>query len=99
MKLDKFRQGPEDRKRYVCDYADWMNASETLVGVTMEGNVVDDFFAVNAWEIDGTGKQVIYYITGGVAGRSYNVTIEITTSLAQVKNDYLIFEITEGTPA
>jgi len=93
MRLDRFKQGPLDRKRYVCDYADWMNETENLVGVTMTGNNVDDQFIVNAFTLDPGLKQVIYYIAGGISGKTYRVDISITTSMAQIKADYFEFDI------
>lgn len=95
MRIDKFRQSDHEQRRYVCNYEDWLNENETIMAVTMTGNVIEDPFAVSGYTVDTGGKQVIYYISGGLAGKSYDVGIEITTSFAQVKNDTITFVVTE----
>jgi hypothetical protein len=91
--IAKFKKVPADRKRYVVDYADWVNENERISGVTFEGNVPADNFYVDAYTIDGTGLQVIFYISGGLSGYSYDVTVTSTTSLAQVKQDTIRFVV------
>lgn len=93
MILNKFRKVPADRKRYVVDYADWLNNLETVTSVTLEGNVPTDNFYVDAYTVDTGGLQVIFYVSGGVSGSTYNVTITATTSLAQVKQDIVTFVV------
>lgn len=95
MRLNKFRKVPADRKRYVVDYADWLNANENVNSVTFEGNVPADDFYVDAYTVDSGGKQVIFYVSGGVSGSTYNVTVTATTSLAQEKQDYITFVVTD----
>lgn len=93
MILNKFRKVPADRKRYVVDYADWLNSGETVSSVTLEGNVPADNFYVDAFTVDTGGLQVIFYISGGVSGSTYSVTVTATTSLAQVKQDKVTFVV------
>lgn len=95
MKLNKFRKGPADSKRYVVDYSDWLNDNETVLSVTVVGSVPVDNFYVASFTVDIGGLQVIFYISGGVSGKSYDVTITATTSLAQVKQDTVTFVVTD----
>ena len=94
MRLQKFRKGPADRKRYVIDYADWLNEDELLTGIQMTGNVPIDNFYVDGYLVDTGGKQVIFYVSGGFSGSSYDVYAKVTTSLQQVKEDNVIFVVT-----
>lgn len=94
MRLQKFRKGPADRKRYVIDYADWLNEDEEVTLIEMWGNVPDDNFYVDGYVVDSGGKQVIFYVSGGLTDVSYNVFSKITTSLQQVKEDYVTFVVT-----
>jgi hypothetical protein len=94
MRLNKFRKDPADRKRYVVDYADWLNEDETLQTTNVSGSVPADGFFVDAYTVDATGKQVIFYVSGGLSGKNYNVNVLVTTSLTQTKKDYVTFVVT-----
>lgn len=87
MIIAKFRKQADDRKRYVVDYTNWMDADENISGVTMGGNDPEDAFYVDGYVIDETLKRVVFYIDGGVSGVAYDVSIQIGTSKQQVKND------------
>jgi hypothetical protein len=58
----------------------------------MEGNVVDDAFYIDGYVINDD-KEVIFYASGGVSGRTYDVMIRINTSMDQVKADTITFVI------
>lgn len=92
MKIGKFRQVPQDRKRYVVNYADWLNETEIVTSVTMEGNVPVDAFYVDGYVINDD-KEVIFYVSGGIAGTTYEVSIQIGTSMDQIKADTITFAI------
>lgn len=92
MRIGKFRQVPQDRKRYVVNYADWLNDTEIVTSVTMKGNVPDDTFYVDGFVVNDD-KEVIFYVSGGVAGTTYEVSIQIGTSMDQIKADTITFAI------
>lgn len=94
MRIAKFRKSPGDRKRYEVNYEDWLNEGEEIVSVTMEGNVELDAFLVNAYVVSSGGKEVVFYISGGVSGMTYMVMIRVETSLQQVKEDLIEFVVT-----
>lgn len=93
MRIAKFRKSPGDRKRYEVNYEDWLNEGETVTGVTMQGNVIDDAFFVDGYVVDTDGKEVIFYVSGGLSGINYEVEITVTTSLQQVKEDTIVFSV------
>jgi hypothetical protein len=95
MRIGKFRKDPTDRKRYIIDYTDWLNETETISTVTATGNVVDDNFFVDGYIVNTGGKEVIFYVSGGLSGKEYDVTIKITTSLQQIKEDYVTYVVTD----
>lgn len=94
MRLNKFRKDPADRKRYVVDYEDWMNEDEVLTNAAVSGSVPEDNFYVDASTVDPSGKQIIFYVSGGVSGSSYDVDFVVNTSLTQTKKDYVTFVVT-----
>jgi hypothetical protein len=93
MRIGKFRKAPADRKRIVVDYADWLNENENLTAVAATGNVAPDDFYVDGYVVDTGLKSVIFYVSGGLAGLEYDVTIEVTTSLQQTKQDWITFVV------
>lgn len=95
MKLGKYRLDSADRKRYVVNYADWLNEGETIVSSDFTGSVPADNFFVDGWFVDPNGVEVIFFVSGGVNGTSYDVTFTTTTTLAQIKQDYVTFVVTD----
>ncbi len=93
-RIGKFRKAAADRKRYVVDYEDWMNEGEIIYIVAASGDVPEDNFYVDGYVVDTGGKQVVFYVSGGAAGSTYDVTITIETSLQQTKEDFVTFVVT-----
>ncbi len=93
MRIGRFKKGELDRKRYVVDYNDWLDVAETVTAVTCAGNNPDDAFFVDGYVVNTGGKEIIFYASGGVAGSSYNVTVQVTTSMGQVKQDWVQIDI------
>lgn len=83
----KFK-APLDVKRYVIDYTDWLDTGETLVsvvftpdsGITITGDAV-------------SGASAVFFVNGGVAGTTYNLDVQVTTTVGQVKDDHVVFEV------
>lgn len=95
MILGKYKLDSADRKRYVVNYADWLNEGETVVSSVVTGSVEADNFFVDGYLVDPNGVEIIFYVSGGVSGRNYDVTFTTTTTLAQIKQDYVTFVVTD----
>jgi hypothetical protein len=92
--IAKFMLGAEDRKRYVVDYNDWLDEAELLNYVFMSGDVPADDFYVDGFVRSDDDKEIIFYVSGGVVGKSYNVKLNVGTTLSQTKVDYITFVVT-----
>lgn len=94
MTLKKFTKTPGERKRYVLDYADWLDTGETITSVTFEVTP-DDLSAleVDAYLIGTPATTVGFFVNHGVAGTSYEVTATIVTSGGQSKEDQLLYVV------
>lgn len=95
-KLGKFKQTVDERKKYAIDYSEWLTGSELLVSVVVKVDpvttpplVIDELGVANA----DTG--VVYFASGGVAGQTYVVAVEVTTSTGQVKEDKVYYVVTD----
>lgn len=94
MKIAQFRKGPNDRKKYTVEYNDWLDVGETIIApLLVTGTVEADAFIVDGYVISSDGKDVIFYVSGGLSGFSYDVTVKITTSQAQIKEDWVTFKV------
>lgn len=95
MMLAKFRQDTADRKRYVINYADWLNTGEKVLSTDVTGSVPEDNFYVDGYTVSGDGLEVYFFVSGGSDRESYDVTLTTTTTLGQIKQDYVTFVVTD----
>ena len=96
MRLGRYRQSPADRKRYEVVYSDWLNEDELVSDVEISVPVNHDGFYVDGYMANNDGKSVAFYVSGGVEGGEYDVTVRIETTMQQVKEDWVTFVVTGG---
>lgn len=94
MRLGRYRQAEADRKRYEIVYSDWLNLEERIYNTVIVENANPDGFIVDGYLINPDGKSVAFYVSGGIAGGEYDVTVRIETTLQQVKEDWVTFAVT-----
>lgn len=93
MPLAKFVQEPNEQKRYVLDYSDWLDTGETISSVAF--SISPAGMTVPSSTIGTPANTVSFFITGGTSGTKYTVEAQITTSAGQVKEDQLVFIVRE----
>lgn len=94
MRIGRFRQAAADRKRYVVDYDDWLSIDELITEVVITTPSTPDGFFVDGYEITDDGRSVVFYVSGGIPYGEYDVTVRITTSNQQTKEDWVTFVVT-----
>lgn len=77
-----------DRIQYTFDYTSWLATSEQLTDVTVTP-VNYALATIDTVAISATGKKVTFYLTGGSADDRFELAIEATTSLGQIRQDTL----------
>lgn len=91
MKLGTVTQQPTERLSYTIDYAEALtdgdNAQSAVATVDPYGLTVDN---VSVYD-----PRVKFWVTGGVAGVTYKVTITLDTADGRVLQDEVIFKIKE----
>lgn len=88
MNLGKFSKTPDERKRYSISYTHWLDTGELLNEVTFEVIPIDAYpVVIDGIAIETGNKVVAFYASGGIAGKSYKVIAEATTTGGQVKED------------
>lgn len=94
MKLEKYNKTEEERKRYTIDYSEWLAPGEIVTDVeftvsptTASPLLVDDD------SINDDEDGVIFYVSGGLERTKYTVIVKMTTSLQEIKEDSIQFDI------
>lgn len=99
----RFTQSPEEVKRYVLDYSLFVSSGETISGasvsITNLGTPPNGSppLVVNNIVIAPGNLQVLFFVSGGVSGQAYEATFLATTSVGQVLQDVIEFDIVEKT--
>lgn len=94
MKLGKYSLTPTENKLYTLDYSQWLADSEILQSVTFVVTPADTpAFAITNGAIAMDGKSLSYHAGGGVDGHTYEIIVQITTSLTQVKDDSVYYAV------
>jgi hypothetical protein len=94
MILGKFFKAPDERKRYSIGYSDWLDTGELLTLVTFGVTPVDaDPVVIDGITIQTGGKNVAFYASGGIDGKSYKAIVTTTTSGGQVKEDTVQYTV------
>lgn len=95
----RFRQTPSEVRRYLIDYTLDLAAGETITSmatpVIVPGNgvAVSPPLVINNVVIAPGALQVAFFASGGVDGGTYEVQFLATTSIAQVREDVIEFDI------
>lgn len=92
--LGKYFKTPSERKRYMIDYADWLDTNETVVSMVF---VVDPSgeLDIDAYSIASDGLSIVFFANAGDDQADYVLNAKATTSGGQVKEDEILFEIRE----
>lgn len=98
----RFTQGPQEVKRYLLDYTLFLSSGESVTGVTvtitnLQQPPVGAPLVVNNIVLGPGGLQCVFFASGGVDGQAYEATFLATTSVGQVLEDVVEFDIAEKT--
>lgn len=96
MLLNRYQQQPGENLKRIIDYDRWLEVNEEIV--TVQATVTPATsppLVVNNVLIDDDGKQLGYYVSGGMDGTDYTATFSLTTNAGQVREDEIEFEIEE----
>lgn len=97
----RFSQGPSEIKRYLLDYTAQLSTGETVTGITVTINNLttpvqgSPAFVVNNMVIVPDGAHVVFFASGGANSNNYTATFLATTSIGQVFEDVVEFDIME----
>jgi hypothetical protein len=96
MILGRYVQQSTERRKRLLDYTDWLEDGETISSVS--ATAVPDAedaaaLVVSGIVIDPDGKKFAYFVEDGEDTVEYTVNFSVTTSLGQIREDEVVFEI------
>lgn len=94
MRLGKFTKTPTETKRYKIDYSHWLDSGEYVSAVAfaiISTNTGAVSFLTDT--IGATDTDVTFLVYSGTDGETYEVSVTLTTTAGQVKQDVIYFVI------
>lgn len=89
MILGTFEKQPVDVKDYDIDYAQWLTPGDGIQSATAEvdagGLLVDSVFT--------SGDRVKVWLSGGVSGQRYKVTVTVSTNDGRVLQHEFVIKV------
>lgn len=94
----RFSQSPNETRRYVLDFTQQLSSGETLSSLVPTVTAitpapVSPALVVENVVIASAGLQAVFYVTGGVAGNSYEISFITTTSISQIFEDIVQIDV------
>lgn len=94
MKLANFKKQPADVLDYDIDYTSWMPAGDALLSATAVVDIVGaGSLLVDSIVVTPSTNIVKLWMSGGVDGVTYKVTVTTITSGGRTKEDELQFTV------
>lgn len=84
------RQRADDRLDYDVDFSRWLSDDDAISDATAEADV-----GLTVETVQVFGNIVKVWVSGGVIGKSYVVTVTATTHDARVKEESFTIRISE----
>lgn len=99
----KFKQSPAENKRYVLDYTLFLASGEAIVSVaiaiTQTAGLASPPLVVNSLAllppVGGVVLGAAYFVSGGVDQGQYEVQFLATTTLGQILEDVVQYNLSE----
>ena len=92
MKLGTVTQQPAERLSYTIDYSDFLTDGDNVQAATVSAI---DPVGLTVDTVAVFDPRVRFWVSGGVAGVRYKVTIDVDTADGRELQDEIIFKIKE----
>ena len=90
--LGTFTKQPVDRLDYDLDYGQWLSAGDNLESVIVEATPTG---SLNVEQVFIADPKVKVWLSGGVSGTTYKITITTTTADTRVRQDEFKLRVKE----
>jgi len=95
--LKTYRKADVERRRLYLDYSCWLEELETLTDfqATVSPYDADQPLWLDVAYPNADHTKLVMFASGGIAGRSYTVSMKVTTTAGQVKKDDIGIMVTK----
>lgn len=96
--LGRYKQQPGEKRKRGVDYTKFLESGETIISVmALVSPTTASPVVVSSILIDSGAKKFAYFVEGGLTNTDYLVEFTVTTSLGQILEDEIQFELEEVT--
>ena len=88
MRLSRRAHTVANIRRYIIDYSDWLEDGTYVSSAAVTSS---DTAIATITDMAIAENRVIFFVNGGVLNETFTVSVAMTDSLGQVKNDTLEF--------
>jgi hypothetical protein len=94
--IARYEHQPAEVKRYRISYEDVLDTSELITSpVFVVAPTTAPPVLVQNVSIDPDGKELVMFLSGGVTGTVYRITVRTTTNAGQVLEDEIELSVRE----
>lgn len=86
---------PAEIRRYTFNYSAWLGSGELITACTITPDDDDIEVVDDSIDIDEGAQKISFLVSGGEDGAQYVLTVRVTTSVGQVKEDELLIRVLE----
>lgn len=79
-----------DKRKFTVDYSGWLDEGVTVSGFTVTSNTTDVVISGVVKNPTGTCS---FFVSGGTVGETATVSLQMTDTRTEVKNDTLVLTI------
>lgn len=90
--LATWTKAPDERKRYTIDYSEWLGTSEHLSTFDLDPGTATVVVSGAAID-DAVQKHLIFFVEGGASNERAIVTVTVTTTDGQIKQDVFTIQV------
>jgi len=85
-----FIKDPDSDKDYAFDWSEWLETGDSILSYTL---TTDDGITVHDDSLNDDGDKITFWVSSGVAGKSYQVSCKITTAQGRTDERTIEFKI------
>ncbi len=78
-----------NRRRYTVNYCSWLNEGDTVAS----GTAVSSSLTATVDGVATGNNKLVFFVNAGVLNETFTVSVQVTTSRGEVKNDTIEFAV------
>lgn len=80
-----------NKKRWIVNYCQWLGPGDTLSSCTVTSS--SSTCTVSGAAVLPSANKVVFFLNGGVLNETFTVSVQVTDSRGEIKNDTISFTV------